>query len=70
MSRSNPAIRPFGKTMAAVFASLAEDFFGAYHPERHYMRGPGPKWREKHGAQAAAPRPGATAHHAFAKAAA
>jgi hypothetical protein len=21
---------------------------GKYHPERHYMRGPGPKWREKH----------------------
>ncbi len=21
----------------------------AYHPERHYMRGPGPKWREEHG---------------------
>ena len=20
----------------------------AYHPEQHYMRGPGPKWREKH----------------------
>jgi len=20
----------------------------AYQPERHYMRGPGPKWREKH----------------------
>jgi hypothetical protein len=20
----------------------------AYRPERHYMRGPGPKWREKH----------------------
>jgi hypothetical protein len=20
-----------------------------YHPERHYMRGPGPKWFEKHG---------------------
>jgi hypothetical protein len=19
-----------------------------YHPELHYMRGPGPKWREKH----------------------
>ena len=19
-----------------------------YHPEAHYMRGPGPKWREKH----------------------
>ena len=21
-----------------------------YRPERHYMRGPGPKWLEKHGA--------------------
>jgi hypothetical protein len=21
---------------------------GRYHPEDHYMRGPGPKWREKH----------------------
>ena len=20
-----------------------------YHPKRHYMRGPGPKWLEKHG---------------------
>ena len=23
--------------------------FDSYHPELHYMRGPGPKWREKHG---------------------
>jgi hypothetical protein len=22
----------------------------AYRPEAHYMRGPGPKWREKHAA--------------------
>jgi hypothetical protein len=21
---------------------------GRYHPEAHYMRGPGPKWRAKH----------------------
>jgi hypothetical protein len=21
---------------------------GGYRPEDHYMRGPGPKWREKH----------------------
>jgi hypothetical protein len=21
----------------------------SYRPEAHYMRGPGPKWREKHG---------------------
>ena len=24
---------------------------GPYYPERHYMRGPGPKWREKHAAK-------------------
>jgi hypothetical protein len=24
-------------------------FFDSYHPELHYMRGPGPKWRQKHG---------------------
>jgi hypothetical protein len=25
-----------------------------YRPEKHYMRGPGPKWREKHARDAAA----------------
>ena len=25
-------------------------FLDPYRPELHYMRGPGPKWREKHGA--------------------
>ncbi|HMK80412.1 MAG TPA: hypothetical protein VK438_12225 [Xanthobacteraceae bacterium] len=24
---------------------------GSYRPEKHYMRGPGPKWRAKHSAQ-------------------
>jgi hypothetical protein len=28
-----------------------------YRPERHYMRGPGPKWHERHGAS---PAPAAT----------
>ena len=23
--------------------------FDSYRPELHYMRGPGPRWREKHG---------------------
>jgi len=35
-----------------VLSALATFLFGPgkpYHPERHYMRGPGPKWREKHG---------------------
>ena len=28
---------------------LATSLFDPYRPELHYMRGPGPKWREKHG---------------------
>jgi hypothetical protein len=27
---------------------LASAVSDPYHPELHYMRGPGPKWREKH----------------------
>jgi hypothetical protein len=33
--------------------NLLNAFWGGsvsqYRPEAHYMRGPGPKWREKHG---------------------
>lgn len=32
---------------------LAQHWFDPYRPELHYMRGPGPKWREKHGQQPA-----------------
>jgi hypothetical protein len=28
--------------------SLNKAIFDAYRPELHYMRGPGPKWRQKH----------------------
>jgi len=28
---------------------LIKSLFDPYHPERHYMRGPGPKWHAKHG---------------------
>jgi hypothetical protein len=27
---------------------LAPSLFDTYRPELHYMRGPGPKWRERH----------------------
>ena len=30
----------------------SKDIFDPYRPERHYMRGPGPKWHAKHGAGA------------------
>jgi hypothetical protein len=34
----------------SVLATLLHPFWDVrkYRPERHYMRGPGPKWREKH----------------------
>lgn len=32
-----------------------ETVLGDYRPEKHYMRGPGPKWRAKYGAAAPSP---------------
>jgi hypothetical protein len=40
----------------AEILSLIKSLIDPYHPERHYMRGPGPKWHAKHG------RPAAEAH--------
>ena len=36
--------RPF-----AALTTLWHDFLNPYHPERHYMRGPGPACRAKYG---------------------
>jgi hypothetical protein len=32
-----------------LFATV-KHLFDGYHPERHYMRGPGPAWYAKHAA--------------------
>jgi hypothetical protein len=42
--------RPFARVNPALI-SLWRDLFDPYRPELHYMRGPGPKWRAKHGIQ-------------------
>jgi len=37
--------------LAAACAEFVRAFkavFDSYRPERHYMRGPGPKWHAKH----------------------
>ena len=34
--------------VTARWRRLAAPLFDPYRPELHYMRGPGPKWREKH----------------------
>jgi hypothetical protein len=35
------------KMVASLVWSLTA-LFDSYRPELHYMRGPGPKWHEKH----------------------
>jgi hypothetical protein len=41
------------RAVAGELAPLMQALMGlsdSYHPERHYMRGPGPKWHAKHDA--------------------
>ena len=37
-----------GKAVADLWRTVTSELFNDYRPERHYMRGPGPKWRAKH----------------------
>src|SRR5262245_50301766 len=58
LNRSAPSavlVNPVDRTsifpaIAEVWRELRKGFLDTYRPELHYMRGPGPKWREKHGA--------------------
>jgi hypothetical protein len=36
----------------ADLARILKTLFDPYRPELHYMRGPGPAWRAKHGTDA------------------
>jgi hypothetical protein len=40
--------------IVAGWQRLIDRATDGYRPERHYMRGPGPKWRAKHRAVTAA----------------
>ena len=31
-----------------LWRAVFKDMFSSYRPEKHYMRGPGPKWLERH----------------------
>ena len=42
-----PPVCGFG-AIASRRRWLKTTLFDPYRPELHYMRGPGPKWREKH----------------------
>jgi hypothetical protein len=34
--------------LGGFVSRLLQEMSSAYHPERHYMRGPGPSWNAKH----------------------
>lgn len=36
------------KRIVGTLQELVSDLLDPYRPELHYMRGPGPRWREKH----------------------
>ena len=53
-NRKNPTI---GKAVAEVWLAVTSQLFDNYRPERHYMRGPGPKWRAKHASMSVTAEP-------------
>ena len=49
------ATHPFGRIVSPTawqWRRVTASLFDRYRPELHYMRGPGPKWREKHACDA------------------
>ena len=54
---SSPVLHRNGRGSSTGFKAFWREFFARafdpYRPELHYMRGPGPAWRAKHGDQAA-----------------
>jgi hypothetical protein len=38
-----------GQRLFAAITVCVQDVFDPYRPELYYMRGPGPRWRQKHG---------------------
>jgi hypothetical protein len=41
--------REKGQRLFAAITRRVQNVFDSYRPELHYMRGPGPRWRQKHG---------------------
>ena len=37
-----------GSRLVDLWCTFINELFDPYRPELHYMRGPGPKWRERH----------------------
>jgi hypothetical protein len=49
MRPTNPtAWTPVCAALRDLWRRLRKDLLDPYRPERHYMRGPGPRWHAKH----------------------
>ena len=70
MARLNETNQIGGRAAPVLASELADtlrlikSLFDPYRPERHYMRGPGPKWHAKHGRAAADAHPAPGLFHA------
>ena len=49
MSKSSTKAPSLRRAIITSWRTLKRHLSDPYRPELHYMRGPGPKWREKHG---------------------
>ena len=47
--RNRLSAPPWRRELRKAWQRLRHGCFDRYRPERHYMRGPGPRWHEKHG---------------------
>jgi hypothetical protein len=50
-AHKQPLTRTQITLLTAAWRGLLKSVFDPYRPECHYMRGPGPKWRKKHGGE-------------------
>ena len=51
MPKSSTMAPDVRRSIITMWRTLTRRLTDPYRPELHYMRGPGPKWREKHGQQ-------------------
>jgi hypothetical protein len=49
MALAAAAAHQMGQRLLSALARRLQPAFDSYRPELHYMRGPGPRWRQKHG---------------------
>ena len=54
MTNAPPPALGVRASLVETWRAVTHGLFDSYRPERHYMRGPGPKWHAKHAALARA----------------